>query len=180
MSKRRRDANHDTHNVTMGRFSLVRFLVFYVALMAVVAFAMSFEPIKQILDINGLYTKAIVKGTAWLLKPFGLVRGVEGSIIHLSHISLDVKFGCNGLEAFLIYMVGVIAFPASWRQKLLGVVVGFFVIQLFNLLRIVALGYFGSHFSSYFYIFHIYVAQGIMIAISFVLFISWLSYVNKA
>jgi len=158
-------------------FSVFRFLITYIVLMGAVFFVLSFEPLKQVLDINGFYTQAIVKTTALLLRPFGLVRGVDGSIIHLSGISLDIKFGCNGLEAFLIYLVGIISFPAGWKAKAWGLILGFLIIQILNVLRIVALGYFGVHMTNYFYIFHIYVAQGIMIAVAFLLFIVWLHHV---
>jgi len=161
------------------RFSVARFVATYVLLMGGLALAMSLEPIKRVIDINGLYTDLIVKATAMVLKPFGFVKGVRGSIIHLKGISLDVKFGCNGLEAFLIYMVAILAFPAHWKKKLWGILVGFFVIQILNVARIVALGYCGVHFASFFHVFHIYVAQGIMIAIAFVLFLFWLSNVVK-
>ncbi|NPA95492.1 MAG: hypothetical protein GXO58_08710 [Thermodesulfobacteria bacterium] len=161
-------------------FSLSRFLITYLVLMGVVFLALSLKPLKQVLDLNGLYTQAIVKATALLLRPFGLVRGVDGSIIHLSGISLDIKFGCNGLEAFLIYLVGIVSFPARWRAKAWGLILGFLIIQVLNVLRIVALGYFGVHMANYFYIFHIYVAQGIMIAVAFLIFIVWLHHVVNA
>ncbi len=173
-----------TRNVNVGqkrtpRFSGARFVATYVLLMGGLALAMSLEPIKRVIDINGLYTDFIVKATAMVLRPFGFVKGVQGSIIHLKGISLDVKFGCNGLEAFLIYMVAILAFPARWKKKLWGILVGFLVIQILNVARIAALGYCGVHFASFFNVFHIYVAQGIMIAIAFVLFLFWLNNVVK-
>ncbi len=161
------------------RFSGIRFLTTYLFLMVVIALAMSLEVVKKVVDINGLYTIFIIKATAFVLRPFKLVQGVDGSIIHLKGISLDVKFGCNGLEAFLIYTVAILAFPSPWKKRLIGILGGFLVIQFFNVLRIAALGYCGVHFSKYFYIFHIYVAQGIMIAIAFATFLFWLGYVNE-
>ena len=160
-------------------FSGLRFLATYVLFMGALALVMSLEPIKRVIDINGVYTDFIVRATAFVLKPFGFVRGVQGSVIHLQGISLDVKFGCNGLEAFLIYMVAILAFPAHWKEKLWGILAGFVVIQILNVARIAALGYCGVHFASFFHIFHIYVAQGIMIAIAFALFLFWLSNVVK-
>ncbi len=156
-------------------FSGIRFLITYLLLMGGLALALSLEVVKKVIDINGIYTRFIVKATALVLEPLGVVRGIQGSVIHLKGISLDVKFGCNGLEAFLIYMVAILAFPASWRTRLIGIVVGFVIIQFFNILRIAALGYCGVHFANLFYIFHIYVAQGIMIALAFVLFLLWLN-----
>ncbi len=155
-------------------FSGMRFLITYLLLMGGLALALSLEAVKKIIDINGLYTRFIVKATALVLEPLGLVKGIQGSVIHLRGISLDVKFGCNGLEAFLIYMVAILAFPAPWKTRVMGIAWGFVIIQLFNILRIAALGYCGVHFAHFFHVFHIYIAQGIMIAVAFVLFLFWL------
>jgi exosortase/archaeosortase family protein len=155
---------------------LRRFVVTYVLLMGVFVFLIGFEPIKRLLDINGLYTGMIVYFTQLVLKPFGILQGVEGSVISLKGISLDVKFGCNGLEAFLIYMVGILSFPAIIKQKVVGIIGGFFLLQVLNVFRIAGLGLTGIYAKSYFHYVHIYVAQGMMIAAAFVLFLFWLGY----
>jgi len=92
---------------------------------------------------------------------------------------MDVRFGCNGLEAFLIYMVGVLSFPAGFQKKIVGVVGGFLVLQVLNILRIGLLGLSGVYLANYFKFIHIYVAQGMMIAIALVIFLVWLNYAIK-
>jgi exosortase H (IPTLxxWG-CTERM-specific) len=137
------------------------------------------EPIKKVLDINGLYTNMIVYFSALLIKPFGIVQGVEGSIISLKGLALDVRFGCNGLEAFLIYTVAILAFPATIARKIIGIVGGFLVLQVLNVLRIAGLGLSGIYLKEYFHYIHIYVAQGMMIAVALVLFLVWLNYATE-
>ena len=159
--------------------SIWRFIITYLILMALFLFLIGLEPIKKVIDINGLYTKMIVSLTALSLSPFGIVQGVKGSVIHLKGISLDVRFGCNGLEAFLIYTVAILSFPAKREKKLWGILAGFFIIQALNILRIVSLGLSGIYLKGYFYYLHIYVAQGIMIAVALVLFFSWLYYATE-
>ena len=90
-----------------------KFIITYVVLMGLFLVVISYEPIKKVLDINGLYTNMIIYLTALLLQPFGVVEGITGSVINVKGLLMDVRFGCNGLEAFLIYTVAVLAFPAT-------------------------------------------------------------------
>lgn len=156
-----------------------KFIVTYVLLMGMFLLIIGLEPIKRVLDINGLYTRMIVYFSALLIQPFGIVEGVDGSIISLKGLALDVRFGCNGLEAFLIYTVAILAFPAGALRKMVGIVGGFLVLQVLNVLRIAGLGLSGIYLKAYFHYIHIYVAQGMMIAVALVLFLVWLNYATE-
>jgi exosortase H (IPTLxxWG-CTERM-specific) len=163
-----------------GGVSLSRFAFTYLILMGAFFILIGFEPILKLFDINGFYTQAIVAITARILSALGIASTCRGSIIDLFSISLDVKFGCNGLEAVMIYSVAVIAFPANWKKKLIGIAAGFVVIQIVNILRIVGLAYSGVHARNLFEYIHIYIAQGMMIAISLGVFFIYLNYVKSA
>jgi len=163
----------NTKNINMWRF-----IFSYLVLMGAFLFIMSFEPIKNLVDINGIYTNFIVVICSNLLGIIGIPSTYQGTIIQLPTISFDVLFGCNGLEAVLIYAIAVVSFPARWDHKLIGIVAGFFIIQFINIIRIVALAYSGVYYRSIFEIVHLYVAQGIMIAVSLGIFLLFLRYLN--
>jgi exosortase H (IPTLxxWG-CTERM-specific) len=158
------------------KISIRRFMIIYLFLMASFFFLIGFTPLQKIIDINGLYTRGVVFITAEILNAFHIPSTCSGSIIHLPSISLDVRFGCNGLEAVMIYSVAVLAFPAPWRRKVYGIISGFLIIQAINILRIVGLAYAGVYFQSIFHYIHIYVAQGIMIAIALGTFFIYLAF----
>jgi exosortase H (IPTLxxWG-CTERM-specific) len=158
---------------------LWRFVFIYIVLMGLFIFLISFEPITRILDINGLYTHMIVYFTYFVLEPFGIAKGVNGSVISLQGLALDVKFGCSGLESCLIYSVAILCFPSSIKKKSIGIIAGFIVLQVLNILRIAGLGLSGIYAKAYFHYIHIYVAQGMMIAVAFVLFLVWLNYATE-
>ena len=164
---------------TKKNLMLWKFILTYILLMGLFIFLIGFEPIKKILDIDGLYTNMIIYFTHLLLKPFGIVQGINGSVISLKGLALDVKFGCNGLEAFLIYAVAILSFPASIKKKSIGITAGFIVLQVLNVVRIAGLGLSGIYAKEYFHYIHIYVAQGMMIAVAFVLFLFWLNYATE-
>lgn len=157
-----------------------RFVIIYIILMVSFFFLIAFKPIQDILDINGLYTEAIVLITAKFLTILSIPVTTFGSILQLPEISLDVKFGCNGLEAVMIYSCAVLAYPASIRLKIIGIIGGFLVIQILNLIRIISLGYTAVNFREAFDLIHIYIAQGIMIVIALGAFFIYLHYVERA
>ncbi len=158
---------------------LVRFLVVYLSLMTSFFFLVAFNPVRKIIDLNGLYSRLVVFLAVLVLRIFGVFTHSEGSIIYLKGMSMNVLFGCNGLEAFLIYAAAVLSFPAPRRRKLWGLLVGFLILQPLNIIRIVLLGFVGLYLKDYFYYFHFYVAQGIMVAVALVLFLGWLSHVTN-
>jgi exosortase H (IPTLxxWG-CTERM-specific) len=158
------------------KLSIRRFMITYLILMAGFFFIIGFTPLQKIIDVNGSYTKGVVLVTAKILSALHISATCTGSIINLPSISLDVRFGCNGLEAVMIYSVAVLAFPAPWIKKVYGIIAGFLIIQAINIVRIVGLAYAGVHFQSIFHYIHIYVAQGIMIAIALGTFFLYLAF----
>ena len=158
--------------------SIVRFIVTYVVLMGLFFLLLGLTPVRNVIDVNGAYSNAIVVITAKILGLFGITSTYHGSLINLPSISLDVAFGCNGLEAVIIYCVAILTFPATWRNRTLGIVLGFLVIQVLNLIRIVALAYAGVYHRELFDIVHLYVAQGVMIAVALGTFVLYLTYIS--
>lgn len=158
---------------------VIRFLVTYLALMGLFLLLIGYEPIKRILDIDGLYSRGIVAVTAFFLKFAGVAVRTNGSILYTPGAALDIRFGCNGLEAVLIYSVALLAFPAPWIKRAIGILAGFVIIQTLNILRIIALAFVRVHYPGFFGLFHIYIAQGILIAVALVLFIAWIGYAQK-
>jgi len=179
MSKRKKNKSKINTPTTPGRkdaISVKRFAVTYLSLMGAFFFLIGFKPIQNIIDLNGIYTSGVVIATSKLLGVLQVPCSYQGAVINLPSISLDVKFGCNGLEAVMIYSVAVVAFPSTWKNKLIGIVAGFAVIQVVNILRIASLAYSGIHLKSIFEIIHIYIAQGMMIAVSLGVFFLYLHY----
>jgi exosortase H (IPTLxxWG-CTERM-specific) len=181
--KKTRHKNPTTENKT-GRksdsgISIRRFALTYLALMGGFFVLIGFRPIQNIIDLNGIYTAGIVSVTSGILGFAHIPCTYHGSVINLGSIALDIKFGCNGLEAVMIYSVAVIAFPSSWTRKFLGMAAGFMVIQIVNILRIAFLAYAGIHLRSLFEYIHIYIAQGMMIAVSLGVFFLYLHYAKN-
>jgi exosortase/archaeosortase family protein len=73
----------------------------------------------------------------------------------------------------LIFLAAVLAFPASWRSRLLGLGLGILAIQVVNLIRVVALFLTGTYFPSLFDASHTVVWQTLVILSGVLLWIFW-------
>jgi exosortase H (IPTLxxWG-CTERM-specific) len=175
-----RKTTQDAKKNPAPKISVWRFGIVYIVLMGTFFLLIGLKPIQNIVDLNGLYTKGVVLLTSKILKGLTIPATYQGSIIQLPSIALDVRFGCNGLEAVLIYSIAVIAFPALWRHKLIGIFAGFFIIQVINILRIASLAYSAVYLKNLFEYIHIYIAQGMMIAVSLGIFFVYLNYAKSS
>lgn len=143
-------------------------------------FMTSYRPLQDSLNINGSYSSFVVSLVSGVMKIAGIRAACHGEIITLPEISLDVKYGCNGLEAVMLYAAAVIAFPAPWKKRAAGIGAGLLLIQIFNVLRIGGLAYACVYWKKYFEILHTYVAQGMTIVIALAIFFAYLNYVGES
>ena len=54
---------------------------------------------------------------------------------------LRVTRGCEGIEMFLLLTAAILAFPASWRRRLQGLLVGSILAYLLSITRLMLLHY---------------------------------------
>ena len=119
------------------------------------------------------FTEGIVMVSGALLRALGEPVVTAGTIIRYGSFAVDVKNGCNGLEAAIILAAAVVAFPATLRQRLTGLAVGFLVIEVLNLVRVVSLFWLGVHRPAVFELFHAAVWQTALILVAVSLFVFW-------
>ncbi len=119
------------------------------------------------------FTARIVTASTAVLNVLGERATATGTRIHAPGFAVDVKNGCNGVEAMLILVAAVLAFPAAWRQRLLGLAAGVAVIQVLNLVRVVSLFWLGVHRRDVFETFHTAVWQTVLILVAVGIFLLW-------
>lgn len=126
------------------------------------------------------FTGYIAALSAWLIMPFDdsvisygrvLRDGVDG-------FAVSIESGCNGVEATIVLIAAVLAFPATWRQRLVVTVLGFLAIQVANLLRIISLFYLGQWNLEVFNWIHLYLWPVLIMLDVLIVFIVYLRYVS--
>jgi exosortase H (IPTLxxWG-CTERM-specific) len=119
------------------------------------------------------FTAGIARVSGATLDLLGQDVRMQGTIIRGSRFAVNIRNGCNGVEAMLIFLAAVLAFPAPWRARLLGLAMGVVAIQAVNLVRVVALYLTGAYFPSWFDASHTVVWQTVVILFSVLLWILW-------
>ena len=158
----------------MFRFFTV-FLTIQLALFA----AELTKPVQQAVVVP--FTESIAALSAWLVTM--LDSGVVSQGIVLrdvdSGFAVAIQAGCNGVEATIVLIAAMLAFPSPWRWKFIGIGVGFIAIQFMNLLRIITLFYLGQWNHTAFEWAHLYIWQALIMLDVLVVFLIWLRYLPR-
>lgn len=126
----------------------------------------------------------------FVIIPFtGLIASVSASIVHLfdsgvvsegivlrdiaSGTAVSIQPGCNGVEAMICLTAAIVAFPASWKSKMYGLLFGFIAIQALNIVRIISLFYLLQWNKEWFDWAHLYLWQALIILDALIAFIIW-------
>lgn len=125
-------------------------------------------------------------GLAWLcwkiMSLFDASIGAEGLVIYNRHsdFAIEVVAGCNGVEATIILLAGILAFRAPWGYKLWGIAWGFVAIHALNLLRIISLFYIGQwHIQAYEWA-HLYIWQALILLDAIIVWLIWIRRLPRA
>ncbi len=121
------------------------------------------------------FTASIAQLSGKILNLLGQGIEMQETVIRSKRFAVNIRNGCNGVEAMLIFLAAVIAFPAPRRAKLIGLALGFVAIQAVNLVRVVALFLTGVYAPRLFDSSHTVVWQTIVVGFSVVLWILWAS-----
>ena len=119
------------------------------------------------------YTTLIARVSGSVLRIAGEPATVTGCVVSSPRFAVTIYNGCNGLITSLIFISGVLAFPARWSAKIIGVIGGLLAIQLINLIRIISLFYIGIFFPEFFNDAHIFIWQSLVILAGVALWIAW-------
>jgi exosortase H (IPTLxxWG-CTERM-specific) len=127
------------------------------------------------------FTGLLAKISAEILQFFDSSVRANGVIIQNIHSGLGVQIepGCNGVEACIVLIAAVVAFPSSWRNKIIGIVFGVIAIQAVNILRIISLFYLAQLDQSLFEFAHLYLWQALIMLDVLIVFLFWVGFVNK-
>jgi exosortase H (IPTLxxWG-CTERM-specific) len=91
--------------------------------------------------------------------------------------AVSIEAGCNGVEAAIVLIAGIMAFPARTTHKLVAISAGFIFVQALNIVRIISLFYLGQWNYSVFEWFHLYLWPVLImldVLVVFALYLSWL------
>jgi exosortase H (IPTLxxWG-CTERM-specific) len=121
------------------------------------------------------YTEFVTASGRLALRVLGIQARGEGTLITSPEFTVNIMHVCNGLEVTAIFFATVLGFPARWRNKLLGLAIGYPVIYLINIVRIVVLFILGFKMPDIFETVHYYYAQAFVILATVGVWLIWVS-----
>ena len=127
------------------------------------------------------WTTLLAKVCATLVMWFDSTAAAQGKVLWntLTGFGVSIEAGCNGIEACIVLFAAVMAFPAGWRHKLVGLVAGFAAVQALNVVRVISLFYIGQWSKPLFDFAHEYLWQAFIMFDVLVVFLLWANRVPR-
>lgn len=128
------------------------------------------------------FTGVLADISAALIMPFDDAVTATGRVIRHSEnqFAVSIEAGCNGVEAAIVLIAAVVAFPAKPLQKAAAIVIGFLAIQAMNILRIISLFYLGQWRMDVFSWSHLYLWPVLIMLDVLIVFLLYLRYLSRA
>lgn len=125
-------------------------------------------------------TRLDAKIASVILNIFGWSTITKGYQISSDAMTLNVKTGCDGLEAMAIFGSGVVAYTAPLISKFKGLLFGIGSLFALNIVRVVHLYISGVYMPNYFEFFHEEFWQAVVIIVALILLAVWINSLQKA
>lgn len=124
------------------------------------------------------WTTLLAKVCLGLVTLFDASAAAMGKVLWnpATGFGVSIEPGCNGVEACMILFAAILAFPATLRHKLWGLVLGFVAVQGLNIVRVISLFYLGQWNDTAFRVFHEYLWQGLIMVDVLVVWLVWVRY----
>ncbi|MGZ5445298.1 MAG: exosortase H [Thermoanaerobaculia bacterium] len=149
----------------------VFFLLKFFGVLIVAYLLIAWNPVNDHVIVP--FTKGVAQVSGAVLKGIGQNVTTSGTVISSSKFGVNINNGCNGVEAMLILLASIVAFPASMKARAAGLFLGAIAVQFLNAIRIVTLYLLGAYQPRLFDMFHTAVWQILIILSAIAFFLLW-------
>ena len=111
--------------------------------------------------------------TGILLNLTGSGVSVKDTVVSSPQFAFQIVDLCTAIMPMMIFTAAIIAFPSTFKQKLLGLLLGLAGIFLINQIRLVSLFYIGTYIPSILEMMHMLVWQALMILLTIGIWLGW-------
>ena len=149
-----------------------RFLLAFIGIGLLLYGLVYLPPVRE--GVISPFTDGLTTAAGSLITRFGGQAWVQGNVLTIPGFSVRILDLCNGVEATLLLWTAMLAFPAPWRHRLWGLLIGMLGVQALNLARIISLVYLGVWKPTWFYWVHWYVWDALILVDVLLIFLLWL------
>jgi exosortase H (IPTLxxWG-CTERM-specific) len=153
---------------------MVRFFIAFIAFL-VALFAAELTPPAQASFVLP-WTEALARISAGLIKLFDPHVAGFGKVLQstTNGFAISIEAGCNGIEAAIVLIAAMLAFPAPWRHRVIGILAGLCTVQALNVVRVITLFYLGQWSLQAFEWAHLYLWQALIMLDVLVVWLVWI------
>ncbi|KAB2970602.1 MAG: exosortase H [Zoogloea sp.] len=158
---------------------MIRFFLVFLLLLPTLLVLELTGPVQEWLVLP--WTSLLTRISAFLLRVFdpGVLSYGKVLMDAKTGIGVSVEAGCNGIEACLILIAAMAAYPAGWKMKLAGLLAGSLAVQAVNVLRVVSLFYLARWNKEFFEFAHLYLWQALIMIDVLVVWLVWIRLVAR-
>ena len=158
---------------------MTRFVTLFILLLVALFTLEMLVPVQEHVILP--FTELLARLSAAIILPFDDSAIAYGKILQFKDtgFAVSIEAGCNGVEATVVLIAAVVAFPANWRARLLAIGLGFIAIQVMNLARIISLFYLGNWDMEFFSWIHLYLWPALIMLDVLIVFIVYLRYLTN-
>ena len=152
---------------------MIRFFVLFVVLQAVL-FAAELTPWAQEYFVVP-WTNTLAAVSARIVTFFDPGVVATGKVLQstANGFAVSIEAGCNGVEATIVLLAAIFAFPAPWKHRFLGLAAGIVAVQGLNVIRVISLFYLGQWNFDVFEWAHLYVWQALIMLDVLIVWLIW-------
>jgi exosortase H (IPTLxxWG-CTERM-specific) len=167
-----------TPEASSARRAQLRFALTFVGVAAALfaVYAFPYAPHRAAARVFDSYLGAYARVAGKLVWLFDRQASVAGNVIE-GRYSLRIVKTCDAMEANMLFLAAILAFPAPWRRKLLAATIGIGGLIAANVLRIGSLYLIGVYAPRSFDLFHAELWPPVLVAIAlceFLVLVRWI------
>ena len=156
---------------------MAKFLLIFCSVLAVLFAIEMLNPVQE--AVIHPFTAVLADVSTAVILPFDDTVIAQGRILRdaTTGFAVSIEAGCNGVEAAIVLIAGIVAFPASIQHKVIAILAGFLFVQALNIVRISSLFYLGQWNYTVFEWFHLYLWPVLImldVLVVFAIYLQWL------
>ena len=103
----------------------------------------------------------------------GTSTSVDGTVLWSDGLAFEIVAECTPVGPLALLVGAMLAYPAPWRSRLLGALIGAISLTTVNLLRIMSLFWVGSSYPEYLEVAHLLVWQTAIVLFAVIVWLLW-------
>ena len=164
--------------IRLLRSGPVRFAVIF-SVSFLTGIGLLLTPPVQTVDVK--FSRFLVTVSHSLIQVAGGRAQQENAILRSPQgFGVEMRDGCNAVNVTILLWAALLAFPAPWKKKLLGILAGSLIIQVVNIIRFISLFYLGQYSMTWFDFAHAYLWESLIVLDTLVVFWYWVTRVARS